>query len=83
MNWVKSFPFTRLDATHPELRLTIVTRDSGGFSIVEQYCYRTEDADGYVIAEGWASLPGLGVFADVELAEREIKTMLPGDDEGS
>ena len=83
MNWVKSFPFTRFGATHPQRRLTIVTRDSGGFNIVEQYWYRTEDEDGSVIAEGWASLPELGVFADAELAEREIKTMLRGDEEGS
>ena len=82
MNFVKSFPFSLPGAKHPDRRLTIVARDSGGFSIVEQYFYRTEDEEGSVIAEGWASLPGLGIFANVDLAEREITAMLRGDAQG-
>jgi hypothetical protein len=78
MNYVKSFPFTDQSSTHPERRLSIVAKDSGGFVIVEEYFYRNEDEDGSVIAQGWASLPGNSIFADPELAEREIRAMLQG-----
>lgn len=87
MNCVKSFSFTRYGATHPERRLNIVAKGSGGFSIVEQYFHRTVDEEGdeegSLIAEGWASLPGHSIFADAELAEREIRAILQDAESGS
>jgi hypothetical protein len=83
MNCVKSFSFTRHGATHPERRLNIVAKGSGGFCIVEQYFYRTLDEEGSLIAEGWASLPGHSIFADAELAEREIRAILQGAESDS
>ncbi|WP_425071410.1 hypothetical protein [Sagittula sp. S175] len=82
MRCVKSFPFIRQGAAHPERRLTIFARDSEGFGIVEQYFYRSVDDDGSVIAEGWASLPVSGIFADAKGAEREIEALLPEGAEG-
>lgn len=83
MNCLKSFSFTRHGVTHPDRRLNIVAKGSGRFGIIEQYFYRTEYEDGSVIAEGWASLPGHSIFADVELAEREITAILQGAESGS
>lgn len=83
MNCVKSFSFTRHGTTHPESRLNIVAKGSGGFGIIEQYFYRTVDEEGSVIAEGWASLLGNSIFADAELAEREIRAILQGAGSGS
>ena len=76
MNCVKSFSFTQRGAIHPKRRLNIVARDSGGFGIVEQYYYRTEDEDGTILAEGWGSLGSFGIFADADLAEQEVKALL-------
>ncbi|WP_175392923.1 hypothetical protein [Leisingera sp. JC1] len=76
MDVIKVFPYFSTDRVHSERRFAIVRRSDGFFAIADQYYYRSADEDGSVYAEGWASLPANGVFANEALAEQEINTRI-------
>jgi hypothetical protein len=56
-------------------RVAILQRDDGHFTFAEEYSYKSE-YEGEIVAEGWARLPGEGIFESAELAEMEGQSAL-------
>ncbi|NTG51697.1 hypothetical protein G6M04_30335 [Agrobacterium rhizogenes] len=55
-------------ALHPRRRMVILQREDGFYAFAEQYYYVSQ-YDGEIIAEGWATLPADGIYANCQMAE--------------
>ena len=59
-------------APHPRRRMIVIRRDDGLYTFAEQYHY-TNEWDGRLVAEGWATLRPKGVYATAETAEADAR----------
>lgn len=57
-------------------RLAILRRADGRFTLAEQYRYRSE-FEGRVVAEGWQTIATSGLYAELGLAEAELRAICP------
>jgi hypothetical protein len=57
-------------ALHPRRRIVWLQRNDGNFAFAEQY-HSVSRHEGDLMAEGWATLPPIGLYASAEIAEAE------------
>lgn len=57
-------------ALHPKRRMVVLQRENGLYAYAEQYHYVSK-YEGNIIAEGWATLPGDGMYPTSQMAEIE------------
>ncbi|THV20499.1 hypothetical protein [Peteryoungia ipomoeae] len=55
---------------HPARRVIIVQREDGFYAYAEQYHFVSKH-EGKIVAEGWGTLPGEGIYAYLHDAEIE------------